>query len=95
MHWLDKVAKLLHVASGKKLVTMAGLTVATAAAVCDQLGEAWLADHIPFLVGTCTFIGLVGTVTTAFGKGLADRRKDSDRLQMLKELGRLPNGDGD
>ena len=61
-------------ASGKKFVTWLGLAVVTLSAICAKLGVDWIHTNTPWMDSVCTVAGYVGTILTAFGRGLADRR---------------------
>lgn len=95
MKWLDKIAKMLHIASGRKMVTYVGLIVSSIAGVCLQMGDEWLTVHLssmmPRICGATIFLG---GLIAAFGKGLADRRVDPEVPEIAPTERREPTIDG-
>lgn len=72
---MDTIKALFAKMSGKKVVTWLGLAIATLSAVCAKLGADWIHANIPWAEHACTVAGYFGTLLTAFGRGLADRRE--------------------
>lgn len=95
MSLLDRIAKVLHIASGRKMVTFIGLIVSSLSAACLTLGDDWLSSHVsewmPRICGAFIFIG---AIITAFGKGLADRRVDPEVQGIVEKERREPVIDG-
>jgi hypothetical protein len=69
-----KLKSLFAAASGKKFVTWLGLAIVTFSAICAKLGQDWIHANVPWMEHVCTIAGYAGTILTAFGRGLADRR---------------------
>lgn len=74
-----KIKSLFAAASSKKFVTWLGLAIVTFSAMCAKLGADWIHANTPWLEHVCTIAGYAGTLLTAFGRGLADRRTVADR----------------
>ncbi len=78
-----KLTHWISAASGKKIVTWLGLAVVTLSAMCAKLGADWIHANVPQLESVCTVAGYVGTVLTALGRGIADRRNPQPRSDLV------------
>jgi hypothetical protein len=92
MTLLDRLAHLLRIASGKKMVTAAGVVLGSVGTVCGAIAlDEWARGRYPWLAAVGIAGTTIGGLLATFGKGLADARStDAERTAEFQ----VQNPDG-
>ena len=80
MTLLDRIAHLLRIASGKKMVTVAGALLGGLGTICGAISlDGWARERYPWLPALGIAGTTIGGLLATFGKGLADARGNEQR----------------
>ena len=90
--WLARIAHLLRIASGKKMVTAAGVLLGSTGTVCGAISlDGWARARYPWLPALGIAGTTIGGLLATFGKGLADARP-SDAQRTAEFQAQAPDG---
>lgn len=80
-----------HSASDRKRITYIGVGITLAALACSQFEPGTMVEW-PWVSKTCAVISFLGTLVTALGKGLGDRREYRSEEESLRALREAQDG---
>jgi hypothetical protein len=84
---MSRVRHWFHAASDRKNITYIGIVVTALALACAKFEPGFLIKW-PLMDDVCTIATALGTIVTALGKGIGDRRvvrTESEALENLRQ----------